>query len=73
MFRLFEVVTLIGLQQAKSPEQIALVAKLEKKITDGENFMLNNGFDKIVIEDFCDLVKDNFNKCKNGNMSIVEL
>ena len=73
MFRVFEYVAEIGQLEVKTPEQIATVNKIEQKLHSGEEYMMNNGFDKIVIEDFCDIVKENFEKCKQGKMHIVEL
>jgi ubiquitin thioesterase protein OTUB1 len=48
IFRLFEKFIQSG---TSTPE----LQKAAQKIREGEKFMTENGFDKIVIEDFCDL------------------
>ena len=37
--------------------------KAADKIKDGEKFMIENGFDKIVIEEFCELAVNTMNRC----------
>lgn len=48
IFRLFEKFIKDGI----STPELEMAAQ---KIREGEKFMTQNGFDKIVIEDFCDL------------------
>ena len=33
------------------------------KIKGGEKFMIDNGFDKIVIEEFCELANNTLKRC----------
>lgn len=56
MFRLFEKFIECG---TTLPE----LAVAAERIREGQEFMIENGFDKIVIEDFCDLANTTLKRC----------
>ncbi len=62
MFRLFEYI----IHHNKGQDQ--WVERIGKAIRGGQQIMLDNGFDKIVVEDFCDLAIATLERCLSGQV-----
>ena len=58
MFRLFEFVL-------EAPEGDAVVQQIGQKIREGQERMVQNGFEKLVVEDFCETAVLTFERCQN--------
>ena len=40
---------------------------------EGQKYLTENGFEKLVVEDFCDLACDTINKCIKGTHDVAFL
>lgn len=56
MFRIFEFIL-------SAPVNDPLVQQIATKLREGEALMTANGFEKMVVEDFCEVVINTLNRC----------
>lgn len=65
MFRIFEKII--------ENDHPSTAANLVTKLQNGKQFMMLNGFEEIVVEDFCDIVLEALESCKEGSMTVEGL
>lgn len=70
MFRIFELlVELLGKPAAElTHDESALVKSIQEKLQTCEAYLTSNGYDKIVVEDYCELIRDTLTRCAEKNM-----
>ena len=56
MFRIFEFIL-------SAPATDPLVQQIATKLREGEALMTANGFEKMVVEDFCEVVINTLKRC----------
>ena len=65
MYRIFEKIII--------SDDDEINKSLKEKISKGKEFMTSNGFQEIVVEDFCDLVNEILENCLKKEYDICQL